>query len=354
MKNIFRWITAGVFLLLTALLVAAAKHLPDLVFSFYPDFSRAVLSAISKVSALCPVPVWELVLVGLIVGFLISLITSICKGHFLRWLSKLALFLSVMVFLFVGLWGLNYYAPPIQERLSLPDEQYTVSQLKEAACYYRDMANLTSQQVQRDEEGLFVSAPFGELAQAVGTSYETLSGRYDCFRGSTAPPKKLLSSPLLAKTGTTGIFICYTAESGVSSETYPVSLPFTMCHEVGHRMAFAREDEANFAAFLACMASDREDFRYSGYYNAFLYCYNALYKVDKEAAQEVLSGVCQTLKADLTQSTEHYAARRSETAAQVTDKVYDTYLKSFSVDEGVQSYGEVVDLLLIWYFEVLP
>ena len=34
--------------------------------------------------------------------------------------------------------------------------------------------------------------------------------------------------------------------------------------------------------------------------------------------------------------------------------VYDTYLKSFSVEEGVQSYGEVADLLLIWYFEVLP
>ena len=42
-----------------------------------------------------------------------------------------------------------------------------------------------------------------------------------------------------------------------------------------------------------------------------------------------------------------------ETAAELSDKVYDTYLKSFSVKSGVQSYGEVADLLLVWYFERL-
>ena len=30
-----------------------------------------------------------------------------------------------------------------------------------------------------------------------------------------------------------------------------VSLPFTMCHEMAHRMCIAYERDANFAAFLA-------------------------------------------------------------------------------------------------------
>ena len=32
------------------------------------------------------------------------------------------------------------------------------------------------------------------------------------------------------------------------------------------------------------------------------------------------------------------------------DTVNDTYLKAFSQSSGVQSYGEVADLLIAWYF----
>lgn len=79
-----------------------------------------------------------------------------------------------------------------------------------------------------------------------------------------------------------------------------------MCHEIGHRMAFARENEANFAAFLACEASEDARFAYSGYYTAFLYCYNALRKVDAAAANEVWSGACDELRADCAAANSHY------------------------------------------------
>ena len=32
-------------------------------------------------------------------------------------------------------------------------------------------------------------------------------------------------------------------------------------------------------------------------------------------------------------------------------KVNDTYLKAFSEESGVQSYGEAADLLIAWYLE---
>lgn len=71
-------------------------------------------------------------------------------------------------------------------------------------------------------------------------------------------------------------------------------------------MAFARENEANFAAFLACEASEDARFTYSGYYTAFLYCYNALRKVDAAAANEVWSGACDELRADCAAANSHY------------------------------------------------
>jgi hypothetical protein len=63
-------------------------------------------------------------------------------------------------------------------------------------------------------------------------------------------------------------------------------MPFTMCHEVAHRLGIASEREANFAAFLACTASDDVRFVYAGDYSAFCYCFNALYRADPERAQQ--------------------------------------------------------------------
>lgn len=351
MKTVFRVLLSVGLLVLTGVLIAVAQIFPQWFFSFYPDFSRQAAEILSKISGLMPFPIWEILCGLTILWFLYSLIQSIRKVRFLRWCAGVLLGASLIIFLYVGLWGLNYYAPPLTEQLELPNEQYTVRQLKEATIYYRDMANAAAQEVDRNEDGSFRSGEFTDLAQIAGESYLSLAEEYPCFDGSTMPPKKLLISPIMGKIGMTGNFMCLTGESCVSSTTYPVSLPFTLCHEVGHRLALAREDEANFAAFLACSVSERADFRYSAYYNAFLYCFNALYDANEPAAKEVWSGVSDLLAKDLGRSSEHYASIRSETAAKVTEKVYNGYLHSFSVKEGVASYGKAADLLLIWYFE---
>lgn len=34
---------------------------------------------------------------------------------------------------------------------------------------------------------------------------------------------------------------------------------------------------------------------------------------------------------------------------EVSDRINDTYLKTFDVENGIASYGEVVDYLIAWY-----
>lgn len=353
MKSIRRVITSVCLLVTTGLLVLAATQMTSAFFSFYPKLSRAALSFLAGITSVIPYAVWELLLIVLLLWFLVSLFVDICKGKILQWLSGLLLGASLAVFVFVGLWGLNYFAPSMASRLGLPEEKYTAAELREATEYYRDRANAAAALVERDGNGVMVAGNFDELAKAAGDGYEALAAEMECFDGSTARVKHLLSSPLMGANGTTGVFIAFTGESGVSSTTFSASIPFTMCHEIGHRMAFAREDEANFAGFLSCMANDRPDFQYSGYYSAFIYCYNALYKVDPDAAAEVMAGASDALCADLKASIAHYDALEDETASEVQNKVYDAYLKTFAVESGVQSYGEVVDLLTTWYFEKL-
>lgn len=352
-KNILRLTLSAGLLLLTGVMVLLANYINPVIFSFYPGLSRGAIKILAEMTSVFPVPLWELLLIAGVLWFLISLIRAIIRKAFLRWVTGVLLVVCIGVTAFLGLWGLNYYAPPMQERLGLTHRQYTREELLQAAAYYRDKVNETAASVRRNPDGTMADCDFRELSDAAGEGYEVLAQTMDCFDGSTVGVKKLLSSPLMGKLGTTGVFLCLTGESCVSTTTYTASLPFTMCHEIGHRMAFAREDEANFAAFLACSASSRPEFLYSGYYQAFRYCYNSLCRIDAAAAGELWQGLSPPVQADYAAATRHYNQLEEKKVSQVTDKVYDTYLKSFSVESGIQSYGEVTDLLLAWYFDRL-
>lgn len=350
-KTFSRIMVSISFFLFSFLLVFLANVAPDFFFSFYPDFCRKVHMALSNIASVVPFSLWE---IGLGLGILLEIIyfaRCLGGGRLLRFAATQVLVFSIGLFLFLSLYGLNYYGPTISEKMELPEKSYSVQELQKATVYYRNKAQQAAREVDRDESGFLLPEEFSVLAKEAGTSFVPLAKDYECFEGSKAPVKRLLTSPLLAKTGTTGLFVCFTGESGVSTQCYEIQKPHTMCHEVAHRLGFAREDEANFAAFLACCKSDRADFRYSGYSHAFINCYNALYAADPESARKVWNGCSEQLRKDLLRANDHYAALRNETAEKISDAVYDGYLKSFSVAEGNQSYSKVADLLLIWYFE---
>lgn len=350
-RTAIRTTISGIVAAVTVLLLILALLLPEIFFSVYSDFSMAIQGILAGITAIVPFPIWEPLLVFLLFWLVYTLIRAIKRAAIIRWASGVLVSVCILAAFFLISWGFNYFAPPMQERLELPEKQYTTAQLKEAAIYYRDMANKLSSSVSRNADGTVKEYDLSELSDRAGEGYEKLAESMDCFGGSTVRVKTLISSPLVGATGTTGIFMAFTGESSISSTTYTVSQPFTMCHELGHRMAFAREDEANFAAYLACEAHPDADFRYSGYYNAFRYCYNALAEADSAAAKQVWSGVSANLAKDCNAAVSHYASVQNESATAVTEQVYDTYLKTFAVDSGVQSYGEVTDLLLCWYFE---
>ena len=114
------------------------------------------------------------------------------------------------------------------------------------------------------------------------------------------------------------------------------------------------EQEANFAAYLACAQSSDVRFAYAGAYNAFCYCFNALYRMDADRALQLLQddadaageGVA-LLWGDRLATHEHYAAYDGP-FEKVGTTVNDHYLKSFGETSGVRSYGLVVDYLIAW------
>lgn len=343
-----RFLRAGILLLLSAGVIAAARAFPDFWFSFYTDFSRNVLSFLAMITAPAPFILWQPGLIVLILAALVLLGISLKKRLFLDWLSWVLEVCALLFFLIVGLWGLNHFGPEIGEQIGLDVGQYTKSQLAEATRYYAGKASEASLQVERDEAGDPVFPQFSQMGQTAVENYRILAASQPRFSGCGTAVKPLFFSKAYGYMGITGVYLCLTAEPGVSTETYIVSQPYIMCHELAHGMAVAAEDEANYCAFLACEASRSEEFRYSGYYNAYVYCSNALYEIDKDAAMDIAAQCSDELNHDAHVHVVHNS-QYDGAVQDAAQAVNDGYLKAFG-EEGTRSYGLVADYLIAHYF----
>ena len=349
MRTVSRVILSAVLLVLTAVLAAIAIWAPDAFFSFYPDFSRKAMSILSTVTSPLPFALWEILVLLLVLWFFYTLIRCIIrKKGFVRWLAGILAGVSIGVFLFTSLWGLGHFGPTVGERLGLSVRPYSKEELYAAAVHYRDEANEYAGKVDRDETGVVRFRDFSELAKAAPAAYEALAEEYDFFEISGARVKRLTAAPIYSYMGVTGVFMPITGESSVNPNTFVASLPFTMCHELGHRAGFPAEDDANFCGVLGCMATDDPEFRYSGAYSAFVYCYNSLCDMDRELSDKLWEGVSEEVRTDCRAAREHYKPYEGK-VQEAAQAVNDVYLKAFREEDGVRSYGAVTDYLIAWY-----
>ena len=347
MLAVTRLILSAVILIVTGLLAAVANYMPELFFSFYSGFSKKALTAMADVTGHFPFALWE---IGLVLLVLIALFCLLKNRKFFTWLCGIVLLVSVLVFLFVGLWGLNHFSPvTVADQVGLNVTEYSKEQLAATTRYMAQQANRWADEVPREADGS-MTVDFDGWAALANDGYAALAQSNPFFAGSDAPVKKLLSGRLFSYMGFTGIFMTFTSESNVNPETFSASLPFTMCHELAHRLTVAAEDEANFCAFLACKENPDPAFQYSCWYSGFLYTYNALHDIDRTAASEIWNSLSETVQEDCRRANAHYDQFEGE-VQEVANKANDAYLKVFKEESGVQSYGEVTDLLIAWYLK---
>ena len=336
------------FLLLTAILHLVGRYARELVFWVYPMISQNILRIVGGFFSLFPVAVWELLaLVGGIL-FIYSLINDLSGAHIIEWVTKMALTLSIGLFALTLMWGLNYYSPPMHEKLDLSGEKASVTQLKSAAVYYRNKANEAAERVKRDTDGNMSYESFHALADSATDSYTLLSLEYDCFSGPRYQPKKMVIAEIMSLDG---IYVPFTGESSVSADTCGACLPYIMCREIGRGCGFAERGEAEFAAFLACTASDSPELQYSGYFNAFSLCYNALYAQDPDAAREVWSGVSQSVRKDCAIRLEEETDAWTMAMDTLLENLWNIYAETSRYEEGPPEHDNAPDLLTMWYLE---
>lgn len=351
MKNLRGILVAAIFLGLTALLKRLAVKYGLLMHVAYPFFSKTVQEILGSVTSGTAMCVWQVLLAVAIAAAVVSFALMILfRWNFFRWLGCILAPVSVCVFLFTALWGLNYYNEPITTGMKLPVPDYTVEELKNATRFYRQKADELSAQVPRDADGNVALGQWDQMNQTLSQAYDNLVMDYSIFSGSRGPVKQLGWSDLFSRMGTTGVTVGLTGEAAVNMNAYSAMIPFLMCHETAHLLAIANEKEANFAAFLACQASEDPLFQYSGYLNAYLYCSNALYVADSDAWTDIRAAASEQVRYDLKANqevAEQYKGKLNDQA----QTAYDEYQKSFGQEDGILTYGKVADYLVAWHLD---
>lgn len=363
MKYWFGYLVAGILAAITWALTQMAAKYTTLVDRIYPYLTRTIQNFLAQWSGGVDFLVWQLAVVLLIVAVLASLVLVIVlRKNLIQWLGWVLSGAMLIWLLHTGVYGLNYYAGPLADDLRLNVSEYTLRELEETTIYYRDQANALAAQMDRDSSGDLVFPDFDALAAQAGDGFETLTydHSFSVFAGDTTPVKELDWADMYTSMGITGVTMPLTGEAAVNARIPVVALPFTMCHEMAHRMCIAVERDANFAAFLACSFNEDPVFQYSAYFMAYRYCYNALASVDGQeaavAAARIAAGVEDQLAHDLNGYSTFFWENQSGSATNLANTVNDAYIKTSGDESGVRSYGQVTDLLVSWHIQqiILP
>ena len=294
------YIVAAIFAAITAALVAFAKAHSTLVDMVYPYMTRIVISTLADWSGGVSFCVWNAVVLALIAAAVVTVIMILV----LRWNPIQMGGWVLAVIMFLGLcetlvYGLNDYTGPLSEDVRLEVTEYTVSELNDAAVYFRDQAKKLSGEINRDRKDNAKLSDFDDLAKQAGDGFKTLAYQdaVSIYAGSTAPVKKMALVGSLSKT------MPLTGESAVDPGTPDLGQPFVMCMEMARRMSISDYEEAKYSAFLACKANSSPEFQYVGYLTAYAYCYDALAAIPtstaKACAAETQKGNTPQLNKDL-------------------------------------------------------
>ena len=264
----------------------------------------------------------------------------------MEWLSVILLTAGVLVFLYTVCCGINYHRKSFSEEAGIVTYTYSANELSEICVWLTEEVNSLAGEIERDGDGVMkLSAPEGVGAvsamQALAEDFPELEGYYPL-------PKKLIISELLSYQNLTGIYSPFTVEANYNGDMTVYNIPFTACHELSHLRGFMQEEEANFIAFLACIGSERADFRYSGYLSGWIYCMNTLYRIDYESWSRIRPLLDEKVEKDLAANNVFWE-KYEGTLAEITDKVNDTYLKVNGQVDGVQSYNRMVDLIVAYF-----
>jgi len=324
--------------------------MPETVEKLYSNGFYGILGpAWSRVTGLLPLSIAELLVQVIILAFAYYTIkhsvnffkrTSSSRNSLARAAVISLAVISVGYFTFLLMWGINYYRLPFADLAGLDTSDISGEELEVLCIELIGRANELQAAAAEDEEIGKI-----EVLEQSWKGYARAGYIYPEIGGSYGRPKPVILSRAMSVLGLSGIYFPFTGEANVNMEVPIYLFPAAVCHEMAHQRGFAREDEANYIAYLTCIKHPAPHFQYSGILLALINSMNAMsgydYNKYQVLRQDYSPGVMRNLA-----EVQQFWQRFQGPVMRASARVNNLYLKSNHQQDGINSYGRMVDLLI--------
>ena len=257
--------------------------------------------------------------------------------------------ISLLFSTFVLTFGTGYHTYGLDDKLSLDKKEVSAKELSQTAEWLINEVNALINDVEFEEKSSSINPyTIRETNKILLASYKKLSGEYEFLPKLTSYVKPVMLSKPMTYTHISGVYTYFTGEANVNTNAPDYSIPYTMAHELAHQRGIAREDEANFIAFLVCANANDTYIKYCGYMNLCEYVLNALYSADQKLWEETYKKLDNRAIYEMIAYNKFYEKYQDNVVGEISGAINDAYLQANGT-EGTKSYGLVVDLAVAYF-----
>lgn len=351
----------GMYICLGLALISAIVHFITTKSSAFADFMTekvcaAIRFLLAKATGWIPFSLAELIIIllPLIIIVMIVVIVRLARHYdskkYCRYVSFLLSVISIFYTLFVLTLAPGYRGSTLDVKLSIERKDVSKEELLATAELLLTDAEATLDEIEFIPNDRSVM-PYSlyEMNDKLNDAYAIAAQKYDFISPLRSSVKFVMLSHPMSYTHITGVYSYYTGEANLNIQFPDYTLPYTAAHELAHQRGIAREDEANFVAFLACVESDDPYIRYSAYVNMLEYVLNALYSASPETYTAFYGTIDRRIVGEFYSYSRFYETYRENVAEKVSGTVNNAYLQSQGQTAGTKSYGLVVDLAVAYF-----
>lgn len=275
----------------------------------------------------------------------------IFQKKFTRKYLILSLQQLIFLFLFIYvtfnlLWGLNYNRMGISRQLGIQVKTYSIEDLSTLTATLQERLNEYAALVTEEQRDTFNRKK--NLFLEASDAYKQIGEEYSFLKYNPRSVKPSLFSYLGNYLGFQGYYNPFSGEAQVNTTIPRFLEPFVTTHEIAHQLGYAKENEANFVAFLACRHSSSPVLKYSLYFDMYNYAINEVHKRDTALSRAFQERLHPQVVKDVREFREFYKRYRNPVEPVIT-WFYGHYLKANNQPAGKQTYNEVVAWLIAYY-----
>ncbi len=245
---------------------------------------------------------------------------------------------ALLALMFLFFWGFNYRRVALEDTLSGGSAgEATPQAVLALATAAAQAANALRDAAQGG------ASEYGGIAARLEPSFQQGLQRLGLPAMQVAGRPKIshVLTPFFTAAGVNGMLNPIALESIVHPDLLPFERPMVLAHEWAHLAGFADEADASAIAWLACVTGDPA-LAYSAHFFVVLETASLVSREEWRALRATLSpGVVEDIGA-----LRNRLARQQPVVRETAFKVYDGYLRSNRVEDGIRSYSRVVRVLL--------